>query len=177
MPWYLRNPFFHLSAVFSVIAILLPSKSQAETYVFLVSIVCLVIGISIFTFIDIPRFTSNMKKTAEQIVRHQWDVKGISLLEANRFLLLDPGGWKQADKKYPPNEAGTAFLKLTSVDGVRHPVEIPFRQNHPSIDELRNLTYLDVVEFDLQKEALKCAADSDLCAYLTLRRSELKPST
>ncbi len=74
-------------------------------------------------------------------------------------------------KDYFLHKSGSAILLIYSEGQKREKIKLVFRPHHPSIKAIRNLWYLDIVEFEFQDKPLECALESELCAYLKVKSS------
>ena len=142
-----------------------------QFYPLMLFVLLLVMLMGKFLWRDLPKEGEHTKSLARKISQEPWYVKSISVWERATVRFMNNNGWHEMEhsKDVPAQEVGTTVVRLASVDPRREPLTIPFRPSHPSVAEIKELSYHDEIEFEFQEDRLECAQVIDLCAYLTLR--------
>jgi hypothetical protein len=112
------------------------------------------------------------RSLAERVARQRWYVKGVSIFKPKKMALwLDQNGWQEKEVEYNKHRLiqGGALLILSSADNQRQPLVIVIRPEHPSLEALGRLSFLDIVGFEFVRQPLECALPNEPCAYLMLK--------
>lgn len=113
---------------------------------------------------------SGAKCVARKIAERQWYVKGASVASLDgTFEMLDSVGWHNIQPSFT-GPAGS-LLFLVSRDSERDDLILPFRPGHPDAKGVKNLLYLDVVEFEFSDGQPEHSLPNEASAYLRLKSS------
>ena len=115
-----------------------------------ISVLGLILIAAVLGFVFIPLFWRHDKDAAREKARtfsgKRWYVKSVSAGERGSYLLI------------------------YSAEKDRAKASLYFRPSHPSVALIRDLKHLDIVEFEFIEEPMERAPETELCAYLKLKR-------
>lgn len=140
-----------------------------QFYAITISFFLLLVILYRLIFFDAPVASNEAREFSKKIATQKWYVKEISAFDKGLVRLMDSGAWHDYPMNVEKDGIGATVMTFTTTDLERTPLIIPFRPGHPSKDVLRQLRYLQVVEFDFHEKSLECALETELCAYLTLK--------
>jgi hypothetical protein len=148
------------------------SEIAPRTVHFAFAGICLLTWLWAFLAILNKLFTdlvNQTKDSAYDISKIKWFVKGAAIFEKSCAFMLNDRGWHGFLPSRVNAGCGWSVLKLSSANPQRVSLMLFFPPGHPSLEFLRALDHLDLVEFELIPKPIKPEWSDELAGYLLLK--------